>query len=520
MARIAPVLDRVEDVLDWLAAHVAAGVQLRTDSRQLQPGDVFVAWPGYAHDARTFVQGALDVGAGACLVEASGAEAFAWAEGAPVLRVRELKRMTGWLAHHWYGRPTEHLSVVATTGTNGKTSTAWWLAQALIEAGRPCAVIGTLGIGEPPSRRAPQGHVQYTGLTTPDPVTLQRTLAEWTGEPLQACAIEASSIGVVEHRLEGLHIDVALFTNFTPDHLDYHGSMEAYWDAKRALFGQPGLKAAVVNLDDPKGRDLVRDLEREGRLAAWGYSMRADADDARWRALDTHYDAGGGLGFTLQEGDASVEIRTGLIGEYNVANSLAVLGGLRVLGTPLEDLPRLATTFTPVPGRMQRVRVEGVGGPEVVVDYAHTPDALDKALGALEPLRLARGGELHCVFGCGGNRDATKRPVMGELAVRGSDQLVVTSDNPRHEDPLAIIDQIMAGVNAVPAEGRRARVCVDADRAEAIARTIAQAKDQDVVLIAGKGHEDYQDVAGVKHPFSDVEQAQAALQARRDQETR
>lgn len=519
MAHPMTAVDRVEDVLAWLAERASPGASLRTDSRQLQAGDVFVAWPGYAHDARRFVRGALDVGACACLVEAVGAQAFDWGDEAPVLRVQDLKRMTGLLAHHWYGRPTEHLSVVATTGTNGKTSTAWWMAQALNEVGRRCAVVGTLGIGEPPSREHPQGRVAYNGLTTPDPVTLHRTLGEWSGEPLQACAIEASSIGVAEHRLNGVHIDVALFTNFTPDHLDYHGSMDAYWEAKRALFDWPGLKAAVVNVDDPKGRTLVQDLEREGRLAAWGYSMDPRAEDARWRASGTRYDDRGGLGFTLHEGDRSVDIRTGLIGEYNVSNSLAVLGGLRALGLELDELPRLAATFTPVPGRMQRVSDEGAAGPEVVVDYAHTPDALDKVLEALEPLRQARGGDLHCVFGCGGNRDAGKRPVMGGIAVRASDRLVVTSDNPRLEDPLSIIDQIMAGIQAVPADARRAQFSVESDRAVAIARTIAQAQDQDVVLIAGKGHEDYQDVAGVKHPFSDIEQAREALKARRDQET-
>ncbi len=509
-----PVFDRVEAVLAWLEQQVPASAQLCTDSRRVQAGDVFVAWPGYARDARDFVDTALAAGARACLVEAEGVSAYTWAAEAPVAIVPGLKRMTGELAHRWYGSPTDRLKVVATTGTNGKTSTAWWTAQALTAAGQTCAVVGTLGIGTPPTEQNPQGHIVSNGLTTPDPVTLHRSLAQWDGAPLSACAIEASSIGVAEHRLQGLHIDVALFTNFTPDHLDYHGSMEAYWDAKRALFDWPGLQAAVVNVDDPKGRTLVQDLEREGRLAAWGYSTDVHDEDARWRASGTHYERGG-IGFTLHEDDQAVEIQTGLIGEYNVSNSLAVLGGLRALGLPLEQMPELAAKFTPVPGRMQRVeRPVGVDGPEVVVDYAHTPDALEKVIAALRPLAQARGGLLYCVFGCGGNRDAVKRPVMGRLAVQGADRVVVTSDNPRMESAEDIVHQIVAGIEALPEVQRRAAYRAEVDRALAIAQVVGEAGANDVVLIAGKGHEDYQDVAGVKHPFSDIEHAHRALMAR------
>ncbi|PXW96936.1 UDP-N-acetylmuramoylalanyl-D-glutamate--2,6-diaminopimelate ligase /UDP-N-acetylmuramoyl-tripeptide--D-alanyl-D-alanine ligase [Sphaerotilus hippei] len=508
-------LHELPAVLDWLARQVPPTARLCIDSRQLRPGDVFVAWPGHAQDARRFVPAALADGASAALVEADGVQAHGL-DDARILAVPGLKRLTGELAHHWYGRPSDRLKVIASTGTNGKTSTAWWMAQALSLTGLRCAVVGTLGIGEPPTAAHPQAAIVHTGLTTPDPVTLHRTLAQWPGEPLAACAVEASSIGLIEHRLAGVHIDVALFTNFTPDHLDFHGSMDAYWAAKRALFDWPGLQAAVINLDDAHGAALAAELQAAGSPAVWGYSMQG-APSARLSATDLRYD-GDGLQFLLHEGGRRVEIRTRLIGDYNVANALAVLGGLRALGLSLDELPALAAQFTPVPGRMQRVSppaAASVPGPEIVVDYAHTPDALDKALQALRPLARARGGELLCVFGCGGNRDPGKRPVMGALAVRLADRVVVTSDNPRLEPPAAIIEQIMAGATAVPAAERRAReVRQRPDRAVAIATTIATARDQDVILIAGKGHEDYQDMAGQKTRFSDVEQAELGLQAR------
>jgi len=498
-------------VLAWLGERAGAGAQLCTDSRQLQAGDVFIAWPGYAQDARRFVAAALAAGASACLVEAEGVQAYDWSDER-IAAVPGLKRLTGELAHRWYGCPTDRLDVVATTGTNGKTSTAWWMAQALSLAGRRCAVVGTLGIGEPPSAANPQAEVVATGLTTPDPVTLHRALGRWQGEPLAACAIEASSIGVVEHRLQGVHLDVLLFTNFTPDHLDYHGSMQAYWAAKRELFDWPGLRAAIVNVDDPQGAALVTELEQRAGLSVWGYSTQPMHPQAHWWAGDIRY-AGSGLAFTLHEGADSVEVHTGLIGDYNVSNALAVLGGLRALGLPLAELPALAAQFTPVPGRMQRVVAEAApAGPEVVVDYAHTPDALDKALRALRPMAQARGGRLIAVFGCGGNRDAGKRPLMGQLAANLADHVIVTSDNPRMESPQAIVDQVMAGIEALPQ--RLARVEVVVDRAQAIAAALRFATAADVVLIAGKGHEDYQDVGGVKRHFSDIEQAEQGLLAR------
>jgi UDP-N-acetylmuramyl-tripeptide synthetase len=490
----------MDAALGWLRA---SGVRaLATDSRRVKAGDAFIAWPGYGVDGRQFVRQALAAGAKACLVEAEGVQAFGFDTEPAVAALHGLKAATGPLASAFLGAPSEHLNVVASTGTNGKTSTAWWVAQSLAALGRRCGVIGTLGVGEPPTSARPEASVQSTGLTTPDPVTLQAALRRFVDEGFVACALEASSIGLVEQRLAGTQITVALYTNFTQDHLDFHDSMTSYWQAKAQLFEWPGLRAAVVNIDDEQGAALAQQL-RAGKLDVWTYSMRRAA---RLRADAVRY-TDGGLCFEVLEGQQRAGVKTGLIGDYNVANLLAVLGGLRALGVPLADAAQACATLTPVPGRMQRV-VGDAAGPDVVVDYAHTPDALEKALFALLPFAQERGGQLWCVFGCGGDRDASKRPLMGAVAARLAQKVVVTSDNPRTEAPAAILAQIVAGITA------REDFAVIEDRRAAIAHALREAGARDVILIAGKGHEDYQDVAGVKHPFSDVAEAQAALHRR------
>ncbi|MDP3823676.1 MAG: UDP-N-acetylmuramoyl-L-alanyl-D-glutamate--2,6-diaminopimelate ligase [Burkholderiales bacterium] len=491
-------LGSVDAALGWFAQR---GVRaLTTDSRRVSAGHAFIAWPGYAVDGRQFVANALASGAVACLVEAEGAEAFALEECAEVAALPGLKASTGALASGFMGSPSERLRVIAVTGTNGKTSTAWWVAQALSALGRRCGVVGTLGVGEPPSP-GKAAEIEFTGLTTPDPVTLQMGFKRFVDAGFEACAIEASSIGVSEHRLAGTHIDVALFTNFTLDHLDYHGSMQAYWQAKAALFAWPGLKAAVLNIDDVQGATLATTLDASS-LDVWTYSV---AQPARLRASDVRY-VDGGLSFVLQEGAAQVAVATRLIGDYNVSNLLAVIGGLRASGVTLADAARVCATLTPVPGRMQRVVAETSAGPEVVVDYAHTPDALEKALLALQPFAAQRGGQLWCVFGCGGNRDAGKRPLMGALAQRLAGRVVITSDNPRNEAPAFITLQIVAGL-----AGNQDRVTVVEERRAAIRYALREADARDVILIAGKGHEDCQEIRGVKLPFSDVAEASAGL---------
>ena len=496
------LLDSVDAALAWLAGRGVRG--LSVDSRRVQPGDAFIAWPGQAVDGRQFVAQALAAGAAACLVEAEGVEAFDGLARDQVAALPHLQAHTGAIASGFMGAPSTRLAVIAVTGTNGKTSTAWWVAQALSSLGRRCGVIGTLGVGEPPSPLQ-RSALTFTGMTTPDPVTVQAGFKRFVDAGFDACAIEATSIGLKEHRLAGTQIATALFTNFTQDHLDYHGTMQAYWQAKADLFVWPGLRAAVVNVDDTHGATLARALQ-ETALELWTYSTTGDA---RLRAANIGYGStGGGLGFDLREGNTTVAVKTQMIGEYNVHNLLATIGGLRASGVSLADAAAACALLTPVPGRMQRVASDAAG-PQVVVDYAHTPDALEKALLALRPFATERGGALWCVFGCGGNRDAGKRPLMGALAQRLAQQVVVTNDNPRSEPPAFITLQIVAGL-----AGSQERVKVIEDRRKAIAHAVRNAGPRDVILIAGKGHEDYQEIAGVKHPFSDVDEASTALAAR------
>lgn len=466
---------------------------LATDSRRVGAGDAFIAWPGYAQDGRAYVGQAFAAGAAACLVEAEGAED--WPLDDPrIAALAGLKAHTGVLADAWYAHPSAALDVLAVTGTNGKTSTTWWLAQALAALGRPAGVVGTLGVGVPPQ-------LQATGLTTPDPVTLHRGFRSFLDQGLKAAAIEASSIGVVESRLSGTRLKIALFTNFTLDHLDYHGSMAAYWAAKESLFDWPELRAAVINFDDEAGQALAAHLVGRPGFHLVSYGIETPA---RLQGRAPRYDAHG-LVLEVSEGASHAVVHTTLLGDFNAQNLLAVIGGLRALGVPLDQAAAACGALTPVPGRMQRVAAGSGQGPLGVVDYAHTPDALDKALQALRPLAQSRGGRLWCVFGCGGNRDAVKRPQMAEIACRRADHVLITSDNPRFEDPLRILEDVRAGVpHGVAA-------AVEADRAAAIRRAVEAAGPADVILLAGKGHEDYQDIAGVKHPFSDPDQLLAAL---------
>jgi murE/murF fusion protein len=485
-----------QDAVAWLRARVTG--TLRTDSRQVRPGDGFLAWPGAAVDARAHVAAALAAGAAACLVELDGVQAFAFHD-ARIATYPGLKAASGEVADAWFDQPSQRLAVLAVTGTNGKTSSSWWLAQALSNLAPPdavpCGVVGTLGVGVPP-------HLVSTGLTTPDPVALQVAFAEFAKQGLRACAIEASSIGIEEQRLAGTRIHTALLTNVTQDHLDYHGDMARYWQAKARLFAWPQLRAAVINVDDPYGAELAEQLSASA-LDLWTLSITPGAAHrARLQAQDIRYELQG-VAFTVVEGVQQLPLATQLIGDYNVSNVLGVIAAMRTLGVSLADAVQACAHLTPVPGRMECV--SAAGQPLVAVDYAHTPDALAKALDALRPLVQARGGQLWCVFGCGGNRDSAKRPLMGAVAGAHADRVVVTSDNPRAEAMDAIISQILLGLTGV------ADVQVEPDRARAIAQTLAQAGAADVVLLAGKGHEDYQEIAGQRLPFSDIEQVKKAF---------
>lgn len=497
------ILQSPLEAAHWLRQRVTG--ELRTDSRLVQPGDAFIAWPGAATDGRLYLKSSLQQGAVACVLAQEGSEPWQTLSQEDLAEhkferlacMAELKAHTGQIANAYYEHPSEELSVLAVTGTNGKTSTTWWLAQALSSPvlRSPCGLVGTLGVGQLP-------HLSSTGMTTPDPVLLQRQFREFADAGLKHCAIEASSIGLAEHRIDGTRIRVAVFTNFTQDHLDYHGSMDAYWSAKECLFNWPDLQAAVINVDDIHGARLATQLQARD-LDVWTCSRLGSA-----RLQARQIDSLEGIAFQVIEGEHMHTLSTGLIGDYNIDNLLGVIGSLRVLGFSLEASVQACTYLTAVPGRMQRVAGLKTDAPMVVVDYAHTPDAIDKALTALRSLATQRGGRLWCLLGCGGDRDPGKRSLMAASAEAHADGVVLTSDNPRSESPEAILAQMIKGLQQADA------VTVEPDRSLAIHALMDRVDVKDVVLVAGKGHETYQEIQGVRHTFSDVEQVQAALQRR------
>ena len=494
----------VAETVAWLHERVSLTAHLKLDSRDIEPGDVFVACPGLSSDGRRYIDKALALGASAVLFEAPATDAVqAASAGTPMLAVTGLRSLLGELGDTWYGRPSAALAVVAVTGTNGKTSSVQWIAHALSRNEKACGTIGTLGAV------LPDGQTLGGSLTTPDVLTVHRTLAAMRDAGAKAVAMEASSIGIEQGRMDGVRVALAAFTNLTRDHLDYHVTMERYEAAKARLFSWPGLTAAVINADDEAGRRMLAALP-EG-VSPMGYSLSDDpAIPAAMRARDLQATSQGQI-FTLVSPHGEAQIVTRLLGAHNVSNLLLVAGVLYKLGLPFAQIARELAATDPVDGRLQTVEpavslpAHAARGPLVVVDYAHTPDALSRALLALRAVATARSGRLVCLFGCGGERDPGKRPVMGAIAAELADHVVVSSDNPRTESPEAIVQQILAGIpEAVRAD-------VEVDRARAILQTIWAASPEDVVLLAGKGHETYQDIGGEKLPFDDREWARVAL---------
>jgi len=501
------------DILNRLQEQGANIRGLSADSRSLRAGDAFVAYPGASGDGRRHIQAALARGAVAVLWEREG---FSWDDAwrVPNAAVDGLRSLAGEIAHEVYGRPSEKLWLAGVTGTNGKTSCSHWIAQALSTLGRRTAVIGTLGSGDPaPSGSAAAANLAPSVNTTPDAIELHRLLAQFLQSGAQGVAMEVSSIGLDQGRVNGAQFDVALLTNFSRDHLDYHGDMERYAAAKAQLFDMPGLSGAVLNMDDVLGVRIAQKFAGS-KLACAGYSAHAGVASAA--GLEFFLEAENvrltrnGLAFSLASSWGRAEVHSTLLGRFNVANLLGVLGVLLGAGVALEPAVAALAALTPPPGRMQRLG--GAGRPLAVVDYAHSPDALEEVLMSLRPLVGADPGRLICVFGCGGDRDRGKRALMGAIAARSADQVVLTSDNPRSEEPLAIITDILEGVLGEEQRPGQAPLVI-ADRREAIVAAIAGAAAGDVVLIAGKGHEDYQESAGQRVPFSDALVAAEALSA-------
>jgi UDP-N-acetylmuramoyl-L-alanyl-D-glutamate--2,6-diaminopimelate ligase len=472
---------------------------LVTDSRQVKQGDTFVAYPGAQTDGRQFIAMAIEQGANAVIWEAHN---FKWnpAWQIPNLAVADLRKQAGEIAAQVYGHPAQKLWMVGVTGTNGKTSCSHWIAQSFIALGRKSALIGTLGNGFPPQLSA-------TLNTTPDAIRVHALLAEYVRQQAQIATMEVSSHALEQGRVNGVDFDVALLTNLSRDHLDYHGDMTSYAAAKRRLFDWKNLKYAVLNLDDAFGSELAEELQDSGvEVIAYGMSTQA-LQLAEQLGVRMVY--GSGLQLNAQGCSMQVHsswgggpLHSSLLGRFNAENLLGTLAVLLVSEVTLADALAELAQRQAVAGRMQSLG--GAGKPAVVVDYAHTPDALEKVLHTLREITLAGGGKLICVFGCGGDRDRGKRPMMGTVAGKLADINFVTSDNPRSENPQEIIAAIVAGLSGI--------YHVVEDRAQAIARAINAAGAADTVLIAGKGHEEYQEIKGVKYPFSDIDVAQKNLQ--------
>jgi UDP-N-acetylmuramoyl-L-alanyl-D-glutamate--2,6-diaminopimelate ligase len=464
--------------------------KLTSDSRAVLPGDVFCAFPGTNNDGRDYIQVALDAGASAVLAE----EAYFPSQNFEglVIKVANLRRRYSFLVELNAQRPSSELRLIGVTGTNGKTSTAIWIAQALESLGTPCGVIGTLGAGRVDA-------LKDIGNTTPDASIVASSLSKMLRTGCKAAAMEVSSHALEQYRVDGFAFQMGVFTNLTRDHLDYHGTMEAYATAKARLFGFATLRWAILNADDPAVDRMAS--ATYGDVVRYSATGNRDAHIVVRQARCTRE----GIALVVQTPRGDVEVSVPVLGAFNVSNLAAVVACLFALGYEANAMAGALATLKPVPGRMQRVSAGIERAPLVVVDYAHTPDALEKALSTLRS--LATGGQLHVVFGCGGNRDAGKRPIMGGIAARAADYVWVTSDNPRFESPRAIIDQIIAGI---PSDVR-GRTSVCPDRAQAIASAIAKANENDIVLVAGKGHETYQEIEGVRIPFDDVSHAQEAL---------
>ncbi|UQS15094.1 UDP-N-acetylmuramoyl-L-alanyl-D-glutamate--2,6-diaminopimelate ligase [Pseudomonas sp. HS6] len=462
--------------------------ELALDSRNVRAGDLFLAVPGGKFDGRAHIADALTRGAAAVAYEVEGATVLPITD-VPLIPVKGLAAQLSDIAGRFYGEPSHHLNLVGVTGTNGKTSVTQLVAQALDLLGQHCGIVGTLGSGF-------YGALQSGLHTTPNPIAMQATLGDLKKAGAKAVAMEVSSHGLDQGRVTSLAFDVAVMTNLSRDHLDYHGTMEAYAEAKAKLFAWNDLKCRVVNLDDDFGRQLAAE-KRESRLITYSLLDNSAYLYVREAQFDDH-----GVRATLVTPQGEHHLRSTLLGRFNLSNVLAAVGALLGLDYALDEILKVLPKLEGPAGRMQRLG--GGTQPLVVVDYAHTPDALEKVLTALRPHVK---GQLLCLFGCGGDRDRGKRPLMAEVVERLADRVLVTDDNPRTEDPAVIFDDIRAGFAAVD------NVSFVAGRGQAIAQLIASASADDVVVLAGKGHEDYQEINGERHAFSDLVEADHALTA-------
>jgi UDP-N-acetylmuramoyl-L-alanyl-D-glutamate--2,6-diaminopimelate ligase len=491
-------------LIEHLQKLVAPAAKIRSDSRQIKLGDIFFAYPvghGKAlRDGRLFIAAALESGAKAVVYDPINLN-DQFEDHPQCFAVENLAKHAGFLSAQWYGNPSRDLNVIGVTGTNGKTSITQWIAQALDTPSQRAAVIGTLGTGL-------SGSLIHTGYTTPDAPTLQTQISELRDQGAKQLAIEVSSHALEQGRIAGLDISCAVFSNLTQDHLDYHANMTEYAQAKAKLFNQSALKDVVLNMDDPFGRELAMQALAKNVVKVWGYALEQSAFQGFEKFGDRLHQlyakdlvlAGNGYDASfIYEGKESEKLHIPVIGEFNVSNCLAVWGVLLSQGLTISEASKRVSHLKPVIGRMELIHSNKTG-PLVIVDYAHTPDALEKVLKTLRPIADERQGRLWCVFGCGGDRDVGKRPQMGRVAEQFSDEVIITSDNPRSEDPNEIIAMINSGMTT---QTKQAQIIVD--RAAAIMAAVRHATEADIVLVAGKGHESTQEINGKKFDFSDQE---------------
>ncbi len=499
-------------LIDHLHSLASSIAKVTADSRQIQSGDIFFAYPvGHGNvlrDGRQFIDAALENGAAVAIFDPidSGAQ---YIDHPQCIAVENLAEKAGELSAQWYDHPSKKLKVIGVTGTNGKTSITQWLAQALDETNHRTAVLGTLGTGFP-------GFLVPTGYTTPDAPKLQTQFKELLNAGAKQVVMEVSSHALHQNRVAGTELNCAVFTNLTQDHLDYHGSMANYAEAKLKLFQLAGLEHAVINLDDAFGREIAMKLLAKGRVKVWAYTINQSALQGfekfgdrlqRIYAKDSTLNGAGYDSLFTYEGINSNNLHIPLLGEFNLSNALAVWTVLLTQGLTCDEASRRLSQLRPVLGRMELIQVgkqQKSEGLLVVVDYAHTPDALQKTLQALAPIAQQRGGKIWCVFGCGGDRDIGKRPQMGAVAQQYASHIIITSDNPRSEEPQAIMEMIRGGIS------QNSNVQMIVDRSAAIMAAVRNAAPQDIVLVAGKGHETTQEISGKKFDFSDQEHIRLA----------
>lgn len=491
MKNLNSLLDKIIDLPATLSLDCK---NLSLDTRTLEAGDIFFGLAGGQHDGKTFIKQAFAKGASAVILEAETGHVDT-IQNKPVIHIPKLKQHLGTIASRFYDHPEQALDLIGITGTNGKTSCSHYIANALQDYGLTCGIIGTLGYGL-------YGQLSPLSHTTPDIFTLYRLLNELRNKGAKAVAMEVSSHALQQERIQGLKFKIGIFTNLTQDHLDYHGNLEDYAACKRKLFENYPMEYAIINGDDAVGRDWLQTLQHEKKYI---YTMNEkyleDASHticAQYFTADMH-----GIKAGLRSPWGDGVLHSHFLGRFNLYNLLATFSTLCIYQLPLPEILLRLSKLHFVPGRMEKIG--GHNQPLVVVDYSHTPDSLEKALQTLKPYCQ---GELWCVFGCGGNRDKGKRSLMGAIAERYADNIIITDDNPRNEDPKEIVQGILQGLT------EQNKAIVEHDRRRAIFHAISCAQQEDIILIAGKGHESYQEIGNKRNPFNDIIEARLALENR------